>query len=459
MQFPFVNAPSADSLATLFLTSEQLPKWRENQSERVRRWLDTARFAGKAGTHCIIPGEDGRPAQLLVGRASDDWLWAMAHLPNSLGPVICELTDPPAPHDAALAALGFGLGAYRFTRYGAKAIEPAKLVIPANVDATQLHAELRAISLTRDLINTAAADMMPEHLSATVSALADEFGGSFAEIVGDDLLAQDYPAVHAVGRASAHAPRLLDLRWQSPNAKRSVTLVGKGVCFDSGGLDLKPASGMRLMKKDMGGAATALGLASRIMANELPVRLRVLIPAVENAVSGNAFRPGDVLSTRAGLTVEIDNTDAEGRLILCDALHEAGSERPDAIIDFATLTGAARIAVGTELPALFSNNDDLAEGLLSGGLEVSDPVWRLPLHQPYRQMLNSNIADMVNSASVPHGGAITAALFLERFVPAGVNWAHFDIMAWNTRNRPGRPEGGEAMAMRAVYQHLNAWSE
>ena len=306
----------------------------------------------------------------------------------------------------------------------------------------------------RDLINTPAADLLPGGLYESARSLAARFGAECSSLAGDDLLANGYPAIHAVGRASADPPRLIDLRWGDPAAPR-VTLAGKGVCFDTGGLDLKPASGMRLMKKDMGGAAHVLGLARLVMSAELPVRLRVLIPAVENAVAGNAYRPGDVLATRAGVTVEVDNTDAEGRIVLCDALTEAVREKPDALIDFATLTGAARIALGPDLPALFSNDDDLAGGLARCAEEVRDPLWRLPLHRPYDELLKSQVADVANAASSPQAGAITAALFLRRFVPDGTPWAHFDLMAWNARARPGRPVGGEAMALRATW----AWLE
>ncbi len=306
----------------------------------------------------------------------------------------------------------------------------------------------------RDLVNTPAEDMNPEHLAAAVRDTARAFGARVREIAGDALLARNFPAIHAVGRAASHAPRLIDLRWgRSTHPK--ITLVGKGVCFDSGGLDLKTASGMRLMKKDMGGAAHALGLAHMIMRARLPVRLRLLIPAVENAVAGNAYRPGDVLASRKGLSIEIDNTDAEGRVILCDALTEAAAESPELIIDFATLTGAARVALGTDLPAMFCNRDEVAQCLADSASAVRDPVWRLPLHRPYRELIDSRIADIANSASGPYAGAITAALFLEDFVSADTPWIHFDLMAWNIRSRPGRPEGGEAMGLRAVFDYLH----
>jgi leucyl aminopeptidase len=295
--------------------------------------------------------------------------------------------------------------------------------------------------------------MMPEHLAEATQALGREFGADVEQIVGEELLTRNFPVIHAVGRAGAHPPHLIDLRWGNPNHPK-VTLLGKGVCFDSGGLDLKPSNAMRWMKKDMGGAAIALGLARLIMSANLPVRLRVLTAAVENAVAGNAFRPGDVLRSRQGLTIEIHNTDAEGRLVLCDALAEASGEQPDILMDFATLTGAARTALGTEMPALFCNDEALASALAAAAEREQDPLWRLPLHSPYRDLLDSKIADIANASESPYAGAITAALFLKEFVPAGIPWAHFDVMAWNLKTRPGRPEGGEAMAMRATFGYL-----
>lgn len=294
---------------------------------------------------------------------------------------------------------------------------------------------------------------MPQHLSAVMAELAQTYAGVFEEIVGDDLLAANYPCIHTVGRASVNEPRLIDMHW-GDKKNPLVTLVGKGICFDSGGLDIKPAAGMRTMKKDMGGAAQVIGLAQLIMALDLPVRLRVLIAAAENAISSNSFRPGDIIRTRSGITVEIDNTDAEGRLVLCDALTEACDASPDLLIDFATLTGAARVAVGTEISAFFCNDRVLAGEIQAAGESVQDPTWELPLHKGYRSLLESHVADTVNSASTPFGGATTAALYLQNFVSADIPWAHFDIMAWNNRKRPGRPIGGEAMGIRAVFDML-----
>ena len=308
----------------------------------------------------------------------------------------------------------------------------------------------RATYLVRDLVNTPANDLGPAELAEAAAAVARGAGVRANIIVGDDLLAKNYPLVHAVGRASARPPRLVDFAWGTPDAPK-VTLVGKGVCFDTGGLDLKPSSNMLLMKKDMGGAAVVLGLAQMIMDAGLKVRLRVLIPAVENSVSGNAYRPGDVLATRKGKTVELGNTDAEGRLILADALTEADGEEPSLLVDCATLTGAARVALGPDLPALFTPSDDLARDLLRHGDAQSDPLWRMPLHAPYRDYLDSKIADFNNAADTSFAGSITAALFLKEFVSRTQAWAHIDLYAWNAKTRPGRPAGGEAMAMRALY--------
>jgi leucyl aminopeptidase len=323
-------------------------------------------------------------------------------------------------------------------------------VWPDAADRAAVQRTAEAIYLVRDLINLPANDLGPAELADAAEKLARRHKAKCRVIVGDELIEAGYPAIHAVGRASVRAPRLIDLTWGRKSHSK-VTIVGKGVCFDSGGLDIKPSSGMLLMKKDMGGAAHALGLAHMIMAAGLPVRLRVLVPAVENMVSGDAFRPLDVLRTRKGLTVEVGNTDAEGRLILCDALAEACREKPALLVDFSTLTGAARVALGPDIPAMFSNDDALADDLAAAGRAVSDPVWRLPLHQPYRKGLDSKVADIGNVASGGFAGAIVAGLFLEAFVEPGIPWAHFDLSAWNFSARPGRPEGGEALALRAVH--------
>jgi len=390
---------------------------------------------------------------VVAGIRNIDDFWALGSLPAALPEGDYVLDAPFEPRQLERLTLGWALGAYQFTRYKNPKRAMARLALDPACDGKRIRDHADALGWVRDLINTPAENMMPEHLAEATQSLSQQFGASMEQIVGDDLLARNYPVIHAVGRASAHPPRLLDLRWGDPSHPK-VTLLGKGVCFDSGGLDLKPSSAMRLMKKDMGGAATALGLARLVMSAALPVRLRVLVAAVDNAVSGNAFRPGDILRSRQGLTIEIHNTDAEGRLVLCDALAEAGNERPAFLFDFATLTGAARVALGTEIPALFCDDETLAAGLLAAADREQDPLWRLPLHQPYREMLDSKIADLANATESSYAGAITAALFLKEFVPAGIPWAHFDLMAWNLKTQPGRPEGGEAMGLRAVFSWL-----
>ncbi len=417
-----------------------------------RRWAEAQDFTADAGSCCLLPDAAGAPSLALVG-AGDDPVdtWTLAAAAQSLPAGDYRLEgDWPAAQRHELA-IGWALAAYRFTRYRADDKPRPRLVVGG--DAGALADEVAALYLVRDLINTAPNEMMPADLAVAARELAGRHGADCREVVGDELLAQNYPTIHMVGRASAHAPRLIDLRWGEADAPK-LTLVGKGVCFDTGGLDLKPASAMRLMQKDMGGAAHVLGLAALVMAADLPVRLRVLIPAVDNAVSGDAFRPGDVVRTRKGLTVEIDNTDAEGRLVLCDALADACDERPDLLIDYATLTGAARSAVGTGIAAYFGNDDGLADELLAASRQKCDPVWRLPLHKPYESMLKSRSADLVNCASSPYAGAIVAALFLQRFVDDGIRWLHFDMMAWNTSSTPGHPEGGEAMGVRAMFEVL-----
>ena len=324
---------------------------------------------------------------------------------------------------------------------------------PDGIDAADIMRMAEAASLARDLINTPPNDMGPEELASAAQALATRFGASFNCIVGDDLTRQNFPLIHAVGMASSRAPRLIDLTWGDPDHPK-VTLVGKGVCFDSGGLDLKPSSGMLIMKKDMGGAASALALASMIMDAQLPLRLRVIIPIVENAIAGNAFRPGDIYRSRKGLTVEIGNTDAEGRLILADALALADEEEPDLLFDFATLTGAARIALGPDLPPMYSDDDALAAACLEHSRKVHDPIWRMPLWMPYDKQLDGKLSDLVNVSSGPLAGSITAALFLRRFVERAKAWAHFDVYAWTPKPLPGRPEGGEVQVARLLFSML-----
>jgi leucyl aminopeptidase len=354
--------------------------------------------------------------------------------------------------------LGWGLGSYRYTRYRDPSRAPARLLLDAAVESG-LDAEtgdvLAACIRVRDLVNTPTEHLGPEQLEQAVRGIAQAHGAQFESIVGDALLQQNFPAIHAVGRASHRAPRLLKLQWGDASHPH-VALVGKGVCFDTGGLNLKLADGMRNMKKDMGGAAHAIALAELVMARKLPLRITLLVPAVENAIGPEAFRPGEVIATRTGVHVEIDNTDAEGRVVLGDALAHAGEFKPALLLDFATLTGAARVALGPDLPALYTNDDAIAELWLGAGMQVRDPVWRMPLWRPYLRYLTSNIADIANSGPSRMAGSITAALYLERFVPAQQPWAHLDVYAWNDSDRPGRPTGGEAQGLRAAYAMLKA---
>lgn len=444
------HGTSADALLEC-LRADDYPAWLERQPQATRSWLSDTRFSAQAGQLAWLPRGEVLPRAVFI--ADNDPLRALAELPLRLPEGRYQLAGTSSGEWQDLAVLGWGLGAYRYSRYRDPKRQPARLVLPEGCDGAWLDAQLSAIYLVRDLINTPAGDMLPDALEAATRALGEEFGAEVETITGESLLAKNHPTIHAVGRASASAPRLVELRWGKAGHPR-VTLIGKGVCFDSGGLNIKPASGMRLMKKDMGGAAHVLGLARMVMAQRLPIQLQVLIPAVENAISGNAFRPGDVIRTRKGLSVEIDNTDAEGRLVMCDALALACETRPALIMDFATLTGAARVALGTDLPAMFCNEDKVADALLAAAARVADPIWRLPLHAPYNSMLDSQVADLVNASSGGYAGAITAALFLERFVATGVAWVHFDVMAWNVSSKPGRPEGGEAMGLRASFDYL-----
>jgi leucyl aminopeptidase len=346
--------------------------------------------------------------------------------------------------------LAWGLGAYRFDRYKKGKTAAARLIAPEGSDVDSVRRALQAVSFVRDLVNTPAGDMLPDALEAEARKLAAEFGADISVIAGDALLDGNFTMIHAVGRASATAPRLIDITWGRLDAPK-LTLVGKGVCFDSGGLDIKGADGMSLMKKDMGGAANALGLARLIMSGKLDYRLRVLIPAVENAISGNAFRPGDILTSRKGLTVEIGNTDAEGRLVLADAMSLGAEDNPHCMVTLATLTGAARVALGPELPPFYCDDENFVSAVVKSASDVNDPVWRMPLWKPYQSMLASPIADLNNSPAGSFAGSVTAALFLKRFAPDDGVWAHFDIYAWRAKAAPGRPVGGEAQAIRALY--------
>ncbi|MDB9526236.1 leucyl aminopeptidase family protein [Oscillatoria sp. CS-180] len=432
----------------LLVTAEQL---KTTFAEEIV-WIDAMGFRAEPGTFCLLPDPNKGVAKVLVGRPEILDTWVLGGLSKNLPVSKYAIANPLTPDEATALTLGWKLGQYQFNRYKKNQSGAiAELVPPDNADIAYVDAVVEATSLARDLINTPANDMGPDNLEEAAQILAVTYDADLKVTTGKTLEAENYPMIYAVGKASETAPRLIDLRWGDVDAPK-VTLVGKGVCFDSGGLDLKPAKGMLMMKKDMGGAAHVLGVATLIMKLDIPVRLRVLIPAVENSVSGNAMRPLDVIPTRKGITVEVGNTDAEGRLVLADALSEASNDNPDLLVDFATLTGAARVALGTELPAFFCNRSDLIQSFESAMNQADDPLWNLPLHSPYRDLLNSKIADISNISSGSYGGAITAALFLQEFIKPEIPWIHIDVMAWNLRLLPGRPEGGEAMGMRSIFE-------
>lgn len=420
--------------------------------EMQRKWAEAQGFAGQRGRLLALPGADGALAGYLFGMGAAEGRPALvlglaaAALEPGRYALAGDMGDP------TLAAIGFRLGAYRFDRYR-KAKAAVELDLPEGADAAEVERQVAAATLARDLVNTPANDLGPDALEREVRALAGRHGAELRAIVGDDLLAQNFPLIHAVGRAAAEAPRLMDFTWGDPSHPK-VTLVGKGVTFDTGGLDIKPSASMLLMKKDMGGAANVLGLAHAIMDAGLKVRLRVLVPIVENAISGPAFRPSDVLIARDGTSVEIGNTDAEGRLILADALALGDEEAPELMLDMATLTGAARVALGPELPPLYSTDDAVAAGLMAAGRVADDPLWQMPLHQPYESMLNSKIADINNAGAGGFAGSITAALFMKRFVKKTAAWVHLDIYAWAPEARAGRPFGATDQGIRSVYGYL-----
>lgn len=447
-----ISEHAGDAVPLLAVDRESFAATAATFGDAAVRWCAANGFAGEPGRHLALVDESGGVRAVLAGCDRRDALFGLATLPVRLPEGRYALDARGLALDAADVALGWALGAYQFTRYRKPARRPAQLAIDA-ATAARAAPLAEAIYHVRDLINTPTEHMGPAELAGAVRALAERHGASYREWVGDDLLAANFPTIHAVGRASHRAPRLAELT-HGPEGAPHLVLVGKGVCFDTGGLDIKPADGMRWMKKDMGGAAHAIALAGLVLEAKLPVRLSLLIPAVENSIAGNAYRPGEVITTRAGLSVEIDNTDAEGRLVLCDALAYAAEQKPDLILDFATLTGAARIALGPELPALFANREDMAAALLEAAQATRDPLWRLPLWRPYLVMLDSYVADLANSGASRHAGAITAALYLERFVPEAQAWAHLDVYSWNDSDKPGHPRGGEAQGLRAYFAFL-----
>ena len=456
-----IPRPLADTIRITPLTSETFPGWLSRQSARVRGWVGSTGFSAAANTFLLLPSSKGPMERVLAGIEADAGPWTFAFLASSLPAGSYVIDSELDANAASQAAVGWALAGYAFDRYKKSEAKRAKLVWPARADRAMVKRTVEAVYLVRNLVNTPAEDLGPAALGEAAKKVAQAHGAKVSITSGEALLRKNYPLIHAVGRASAYEPCLIDLSWNGAPREttrggsrrvKQIALVGKGVVFDSGGLDIKPAPGMKFMKKDMGGGAHVLALAGMVMDAKLPVRLRVLVPAVENAIAGNAFRPLDVLRSRKGLTVEIGNTDAEGRLILCDAIADAVTDKPDLLIDFATLTGAARIALGPDLPAYFCNDDGIASRLESLSREEQDPVWRLPLFRPYRKMLESPVADLNNAPEGGLGGAITAALFLAEFVPPQVPWIHFDVNAWNATGRPGRPVGGEAVALRATYR-------
>jgi leucyl aminopeptidase len=452
----FETAPATPAIPITFAGKSNWEAIRAELPECARQFADANGFAGKPGAYLALPTADGKIAGVLFGiedagaKSRDPFRPGV--LPGLLPTGVYRFAN--APHDMRLAVLAFALGRYRFSRYRKVDAPDVRLVPPEGIDTAEIIRMADAATLARDLINTPSNDMGPVELAETAKDVATRFGASFGCIVGDDLVKQNFPLIHAVGMASSRAPRLIELNWGDP-AHPKVTLVGKGVCFDTGGLDLKPSGGMLIMKKDMGGAANVLALAQMVMDAKLKLRLRVLIPAVENAVAGNAFRPLDVFPSRKGLSVEIGNTDAEGRLILADALALADEEKPDLLIDMGTLTGAARVALGPDLPPFYTNDEMLAQEVAACAIKENDPVWRMPLWPPYDSWLDSKVANIINAPSGSFAGSITCALFLQRFVEHAKSWLHLDIYGWTPTAKPGRPEGGECQAARAVYRLLS----
>lgn len=430
-------------------------KWNKELSKSQKQWVKTNNFFAKHGSLIMFTTDRGNIDFIAYGVDMNEFdPWVFSKLSSALPNGLYQISNNLDAISANQAAFGWAMADYKFDKYlKEKKKRSVKLVVPDNCNYQYVCSLVRGTNLTRDLVNTPTCDMGPPELSDAAKELSKAYKARFKVTVGEDLLKKGYETIHTVGRAAEKEPRLIDISWGKKSSPK-VTLVGKGVCFDTGGLDIKPSNAMLTMKKDMGGAAHVLGLGQMIMESGLDVRLRILIPAVENNISGNAFRPGDIIKTYKGTTVEVGNTDAEGRLVLCDALTLACEENPEMILDFATLTGAARVAMGADVPPYFTDDETLHNGLQQQMRNENDPLWQLPLYEPYRKLLSSNIADINNVASTGFGGAITAALYLKHFIEEGISWAHFDVYAWNMSDRPGRPKGGEAMGIRAVMALL-----
>jgi leucyl aminopeptidase len=449
-----VVAQAGEALPLHVVGAEELDSFLGARSGAHAAFARACGFTAAAGELLVLPDANGAASRVVLGAGKGDDPFVLGVAPLKLAARDYVVASSPDGWSGEEMALAWALGAYRFERYKAAERAPARLVAPPGANLAETARVADAVWLVRDLVNTPAGDMGPEALESAARELAKIYGATVKVIAGEKLLKEDFPAVHAVGRAAAEAPRLIELEWGEKDAPK-LALVGKGVCFDTGGLNIKTGDTMRLMKKDMGGAAHALGLARLVMDGKLPVRLHVVVPAVENAVGAGAFRPGDILKSRAGLTIEVENTDAEGRLVLADALTRAAEGAPDLVIDFATLTGAARVALGPELAPYYANQEKLADALEKAARAARDPVWRMPLWSGYDAQLDSPIADLKNQGSTAFAGSIVAALFLKRFVKE-LPWIHFDIYAWNPTARPARPQGGEAQGLRAAWTMLRA---
>jgi len=455
----FISRSTTKSIPIFPLNKKKLTEWLKRQSVAVNNWVKANNFDAKSGEFCFLASsKNGVLEKVLLGVEDADDYWAFATLPSKLPQAQYVISSDWNTKQLERASIAWGLGTYSFAKYKKASPIKASLVLSQGVDKKYVEEITAAICWVRDLINMPSQDFGPDDLAKEALNLAKEFSAKATVVMGEKLR-QNFPAAYAVGKGSLRAPRLIDFSWDKKKNVKSLTLVGKGVCFDSGGMDLKPPPFMVTMKDDMAGAAHALALARLIMTFDLPINLRVIIPAVENMLAPNSFRPGDILKTRLGKTVEVGDTDAEGRLILADALTLACEKKPDLLLDFATLTGAARVALGPELTALFTDHEEMAHNLLIKTAEEKEPLWWLPLYAPYKEMLESKVADLINVSNTRYGGAITAALFLKEFVTKGTSWAHFDLAAWHDRAKTGRAAGGDAMFLRGIFNYLREWAE
>lgn len=452
-----INKTKKPTIAIEIVFKDAFNKWNIGLTNSQKQWVKTNSFNAAHGSLITFSAEEGNIDFVAFGLDKNEIdPWVFSKLSSSLPDGLYKISNDLDVIFADQVAFGWAMADYKFERYlKEKKKRSVKLVVPNNCNYQNVCTSVRGTCLTRDLVNTPTCDMGPSELSDAAKELAKAYKAKFKVTVGEELLKKGYETIHTVGRAAEKEPRLIEINWGKKSSPK-LTLVGKGVCFDTGGLDIKPSNAMLTMKKDMGGAAHVLGLGQMIMESGLDVNLRILIPAVENNISGNAFRPGDIIKSYKGTTIEIGNTDAEGRLVLCDALTLACEEKPELILDFATLTGAARVAMGADIPPYFTDDDELHNGLQQHMRSENDPLWQLPLYEPYRKLLSSSIAEINNVASTGFGGAITAALYLKHFVDDGISWAHFDVYAWNMSDRPGRPKGGEAMGLRAVMAYLQS---